>query len=161
MEKNITNGKKFICFVWFACYNGRKMKEGCTMELYERIRERCKKFKISYRELAKRTGIPQSSIQRYLSGTKPIPLDRLEIIARNLHTSSPVLMGYLPDNVPVQTRNLGRKNKEKTRENACISANSRVLYVVEHRGFEPIYGALSNCPENGCFPTYVHGFRRF
>ena len=50
---------------------------------------------ISYGELADRTGIPKSALQRYATGqTEKIPIDRLQIIAKALGTSAQYLMGW-------------------------------------------------------------------
>ena len=62
---------------------------------------------VSYGELADKTGIPKSALQRYATGqTEKIPIDRLQIIAKALGTSAQFLMGWndnssvaLPDNI--------------------------------------------------------------
>lgn len=57
---------------------------------------------ISYGELAERTGISKSALQRYATGeTEKIPIDRLEKIAAAIGTSSIVLMGWEKENTPV------------------------------------------------------------
>lgn len=49
---------------------------------------------LSYGELSNLTGIPKSALQRYATGeTEKIPVDRLELIAKALGTSSARLMG--------------------------------------------------------------------
>ena len=63
-----------------------------------------------YAELARLTGIPVPTLHRYATTNKPIPVNRLESIARALLTTVPVLMGYekdLPRNaVPVETQSV-------------------------------------------------------
>lgn len=50
---------------------------------------------ISYGELSHLTGIPKSALQRYATGeTEKIPIDRLELIAKALGTTSSYLMGW-------------------------------------------------------------------
>lgn len=50
---------------------------------------------ISYGELADRTGIPKSALQRYATGeTEKIPIDRLQIIAKAIGTTTAYLMGW-------------------------------------------------------------------
>lgn len=50
---------------------------------------------ISYGELASKTGIPKSALQRYATGqTEKIPIDRLELIAKSIGTSASFLMGW-------------------------------------------------------------------
>lgn len=49
----------------------------------------------SYGELAQMTGIPKSALQRYATGeTEKIPVERLELIAKALGTTSTYLMGW-------------------------------------------------------------------
>lgn len=56
---------------------------------------------ISYGELAEKTGIPKSALQRYATGqTEKIPIDRLEKIATAIGTSAAYLMGWEPNNRP-------------------------------------------------------------
>ena len=50
---------------------------------------------ISYGELSTLTGIPKSALQRYATGeTEKIPIDRLELIAKALGTTTAYLMGW-------------------------------------------------------------------
>ena len=50
---------------------------------------------ISYGELSDRTGIPKSALQRYATGeTEKIPIDRLQIIAKAIGTTTAYLMGW-------------------------------------------------------------------
>lgn len=56
---------------------------------------------ISYGELADKTGIPKSALQRYATGqTEKIPIDRLEKIAVAIGTSAAYLMGWEPEDRP-------------------------------------------------------------
>lgn len=56
---------------------------------------------ISYGELAEKTGIPKSALQRYATGqTEKIPIDRLEKIATAIGTSAAYLMGWAPEERP-------------------------------------------------------------
>lgn len=53
---------------------------------------------ISYGELADKTGIPKSALQRYATGqTEKIPIDRLQIIATEIGTTPEYLMGWNSD----------------------------------------------------------------
>ena len=62
---------------------------------------------ISYGELAEKTGIPKSALQRYATGqTEKIPIDRLQIIASAIGTTPEYLMGWnterkINDEVPL------------------------------------------------------------
>lgn len=56
---------------------------------------------ISYGELSDRTGIPKSALQRYATGeTEKIPIDRLQIIAKAIGTTTAYLMGWEDADVP-------------------------------------------------------------
>jgi transcriptional regulator with XRE-family HTH domain len=62
---------------------------------FERISEAIKNSNLSYRDIAKLTGIPPSTLQRYASGqTSKIPIDKIELIAKATHVSAAYLMGW-------------------------------------------------------------------
>ena len=64
-------------------------------ELSNRILNLILRQEISYAELSRLTSIPKSALQRYATGeTEKIPVDRLELIAKALHTSSAALIGW-------------------------------------------------------------------
>lgn len=66
---------------------------------------------LSYGELAKRTGIPKSSIHRYASGsTKRIPIDAVRLIANAVGVSTSYIMGW-----------------ESTSNNTQIESNATIL----------------------------------
>ena len=63
-------------------------------ELSNRILNLITAQDFSYGELSLLTGIPKSALQRYATGeTEKIPVDRLELIAKALGTTSAALMG--------------------------------------------------------------------
>jgi len=67
-------------------------------ELSNRILDLITAKDLSYGELSLLTGIPKSALQRYATGeTEQIPIDRLELIAKALGTSSAFLMGREDD----------------------------------------------------------------
>lgn len=64
-------------------------------EISMRILNLLSEKNISYGELAAKTRIPKSALQRYATGeTEKIPLDRLQIIAGALGVSSAYLLGW-------------------------------------------------------------------
>lgn len=64
-------------------------------EVSKRLLELISKRGMSYSELAAKTDIPKSALQRYATGeTAKIPLDRLEAMARALKTSPSYLLGW-------------------------------------------------------------------
>lgn len=48
----------------------------------------------TYDELAEKTGIPKSSLQRYLTGEREIPLDRFKTICDNLGLDACEVLGW-------------------------------------------------------------------
>ena len=65
----------------------------------ERIMQAMKTTGTTYVDLAKRTGVSKSALQRYATGeTEKIPLDRVEMIASALNVSPEYLLGWT-DNV--------------------------------------------------------------
>lgn len=66
-----------------------------TKEVARKITVAMRDARISYSELAARTGIPKSALQRYATAaTEKLPLDRLEKIAKALDISAAYLMGW-------------------------------------------------------------------
>ena len=61
----------------------------------ERIRKRRAALHLSYQELAGKTGLSKSTLQRYETGAiASIPLKNLETLARGLDTTPEYLMGW-------------------------------------------------------------------
>lgn len=70
-------------------------------DISNRILEIILSKEISYGELSKQTGIPKSALQRYATGeTEKIPIDRLEIIATAIGTTTSYLMGWSESATP-------------------------------------------------------------
>ena len=71
------------------------MKEKETNEIIKRIKERRIRLNLSYQDLADKTGISKSTLQRYETGfIKNLPIDKLEILALALNASPSYLMGW-------------------------------------------------------------------
>lgn len=69
------------------------------MELSEKIKCDFDKSGYSFRELEHITGIPSSSLQRYVSGDiENIPIGRLDVLARALGTTAKEWLGWDTDN---------------------------------------------------------------
>ena len=70
-------------------------------ELSNRILNLIENRDLSYAELSRLTGIPKSALQRYATGeTEKIPVDRLELIAKALGTTSSALLGRAEEQAP-------------------------------------------------------------
>ena len=60
----------------------------------DRIKRRRKELGLSYQELADSTGISKSTLQRYETGSiRSIPLDKLDTLAKGLHTDALFILG--------------------------------------------------------------------
>jgi transcriptional regulator with XRE-family HTH domain len=71
------------------------MEERETSEIIKRIKERRLLQNLSYQDLADKTGISKSTLQRYETGfIKNLPIDKLEILANALNTTPGYLMGW-------------------------------------------------------------------
>jgi len=87
------------------------MKEIETNEIIKRIKERRIRQNLSYQDLADKTGISKSTLQRYETGfIKNLPIDKLEILAEALNTSPSYLMGWEKDSTDSSLDYRGIKN---------------------------------------------------
>ena len=67
-------------------------------EVSKRLLELIGRRAMSYSELAEKTGIPKSALQRYATGeTEKIPLNRMEAMAAALGTTPAYLLGWSKD----------------------------------------------------------------
>ncbi len=74
------------------------MEERETNEIIKRIKEIRIRQNLSYQDLAYKTGISKSTLQRYETGfIKNLPIDKLEILANALNTTPSYLMGWEKD----------------------------------------------------------------
>ena len=80
------------------------------MTVHDRLRQKIKQRGYTLRGFAALVNISPASVQRYAAGTTPIPLDRLEIMAKALLTTPAYLMGYeeeMPGNImPITTKKI-------------------------------------------------------
>lgn len=66
-----------------------------------KIKKRRTDLNMSYQELANKTGLSKSTLQRYETGAiKNMPIDKLEILASALNVSPAYLMGW--ENIDIQ-----------------------------------------------------------
>lgn len=76
------------------------VKESITEEEYmqsiaQRIEDRRQELNYSYQDLAQRTGLSKSTLQRYVSGSiRNIPLSKIKILATALEVSPDWLLGW-------------------------------------------------------------------
>lgn len=63
--------------------------------IMNRIKNRREELKLSYQDMADKTGLSKSTLQRYETGyIKNMPLDKLDIVASALQCSQAYLMGW-------------------------------------------------------------------
>lgn len=71
------------------------MENKDTNEIIKRIKERRIRLDLSYQDLANKTGLSKSTLQRYETGfIKNLHIDKLEILAKALDTTPGYLMGW-------------------------------------------------------------------
>ena len=71
------------------------MSEEKMLEIIERIKSRRIELGMSYQDLAEKTGMSKSTLQRYETGAiKNIPLDKLEDLANALNMDLAYIMGW-------------------------------------------------------------------
>ena len=94
-------------------------------EIAKKLNRYFAESEMSYAELATRTGIPKSALQRYIVGqTDKIPIDRLESIAEALGTSAAVLMGWEEDGAPSPTP----EQQAKERIHQLVDSSLRLIW---------------------------------
>ncbi|WP_010293561.1 helix-turn-helix domain-containing protein [Clostridium senegalense] len=63
--------------------------------IIDRIKNRRTELMLSYQDLANKTGLSKSTLQRYETGSiKNMPLDKLEVLAKALNVEPYYLMGW-------------------------------------------------------------------
>lgn len=83
---------------------------------------------ISYGELAEKTGIPKSALQRYATGqTEKIPIDRLEKIATAIGTTAAYLMGWEESATPTSGLNSKRTPTLTAKDERDIARDLEVV----------------------------------
>lgn len=71
------------------------MSEETMFEIVERMKSRRLELGYSYQDLADKTGMSKSTLQRYEAGAiKNIPLDKVKDLARGLSVTPEWLMGW-------------------------------------------------------------------
>lgn len=75
-------------------------------DIMNRIQSKRIELKLSYQDLANKTGLSKSTLQRYETGSiRNIPLDKLEILANALEVSPMWIIGYdIPTEKEISTK---------------------------------------------------------
>lgn len=86
-----------------------------------KIKKRRTDLNMSYQELANKTGLSKSTLQRYETGAiKNMPIDKLEILASALNVSPAYLMGW--ENVDIQNELNKTKNNISIKERKLLNS---------------------------------------
>lgn len=87
--------------------------EKVTNEIIQRIKDRRIYLGLSYQELADKTGLSKSTLQRYETGyIKKLSIEKLEILAKALDTTPSYLMGWEKNNPNTSLNGIAINNAE-------------------------------------------------
>lgn len=79
-------------------------------DIMNRIQSKRIELKLSYQDLANKTGLSKSTLQRYETGSiRNIPLDKLEILANALEVSPMWIIGY---DLPIERESSNNVNPD-------------------------------------------------
>jgi transcriptional regulator with XRE-family HTH domain len=71
------------------------LRDEKAMEIVKKIKDRRIELEMSYQDLADKTGMSKSTLQRYETGEiRNIKLDKIEILAKGLNVTPEYLMGW-------------------------------------------------------------------
>lgn len=120
--------------------------ENSTMrDIMNRIKNRRSELNMSYQELATKTNITKSTLQRYETGSiKNMPLDKLELVANALDISPAYLMGW--EDV---------EEKEKEKENAISIKDRKLLSNFNKLNEVGKDEAIKRVSELTLIPSYI------
>ncbi|MDV9583828.1 helix-turn-helix transcriptional regulator [Clostridioides difficile] len=90
--------KKYFIIYFIEVINLNTENDLKMLEITNRIKNKRLELNMSYQDLANKTGLSKSTLQRYETGAiKNIPLDKLEILAHALDESPAFIMGWNED----------------------------------------------------------------
>lgn len=117
-------------------------------EIAERLLDLINRNNATYGELSKQTGIPKSAIQRYATGeTEKIPITRIELLAKALHSSAAYLMGL---EEPTSLR-----APEVTEDTVIFPVIGEIAAGYDYPAYEDWSGETVEIPK-----SYLHGRSR-
>lgn len=117
-------------------------------EIAERLLDLINRNNATYGELSKQTGIPKSAIQRYATGeTEKIPITRIELLAKALHSSAAYLMGW---EEPTSLR-----APEVTEDTVIFPVIGEIAAGYDYPAYEDWSGDTVEIPK-----SYLHGRSR-
>lgn len=113
-------------------------------KLPERIKTLRTALGLSYQDLADRTGLSKSTLQRYETGTiRNIKVEKLDILAGGLGTTTVSLLGL------DGTENTGRE------KNSYELISSNIYRIPVFDSVSAGFGCYADSCSVGCLPTYV------
>jgi len=106
--------------------------------IVKRIKKRRLELKYSFQDLADKTNMSKSTLQRYETGTiKNLPLDKLEVLASALQTTPSYLMGW--DEVKEEPKKKGIKIPVLSR----VAAGIPIEMIEDVLDYEEISGDMA------------------
>lgn len=103
------------------------MADRTMQEIVDRIKSRRLELKYSYQELADKTGMSKSTLQRYEAGAiRNIPLDKVQVLARGLDVSPEWLMGWQQAASPATPLQLTEQEEQLLNDFRMLSDTQKV-----------------------------------
>lgn len=105
-----------------------------TYEIIQRIKLRRKELNLSYQELADRTGLSKSTLQRYETGDiANIPLSKIETLANGLETTPQYIMGWT-ENATQKSASAARLENNELTPDEDKQISDFIDYMLGKRG---------------------------
>lgn len=112
-----------------------------------KIKKRRTDLNMSYQELANKTGLSKSTLQRYETGAiKNMPIDKLEILASALNVSPAYLMGW--ENVDIQNELNKTENTISIKERKLLNSFNNLNETGKNE-------AIKRVSELTLIPSYI------
>ncbi|MBN8046908.1 helix-turn-helix transcriptional regulator [Paraclostridium bifermentans] len=114
-----------------------------------KIKKRRTDLNLSYQELANKTGLSKSTLQRYETGAiKNMPIDKLETLASALNVSPAYLMGW---------ENINLKNEFNKTEDTISIKERKLLNNFNNLNETGKDEAIKRVSELTLIPSYIKG----
>lgn len=118
-------------------------------DIIAKIKKRRTDLNLSYQELANKTGLSKSTLQRYETGAiKNMPIDKLETLASALNVSPAYLMGW---------ENINLKNEFNKTEDTISIKERKLLNNFNNLNETGKDEAIKRVSELTLIPSYIKG----
>ncbi|HHD2784276.1 TPA: helix-turn-helix domain-containing protein [Clostridium perfringens] len=117
--------------------------ESKLKNIMNRIQSRRLELKLSYQDLANKTNMSKSTLQRYETGSiKNMPIDKLDIIAKALDVSPLWILGF-EENIKIELSTKEKQHIEELRK-LNIEGTKKVFTYTKDLSANPKYQKESN-----------------